>query len=75
MSFREGTIKEYEGPDPYKGILDFEILNQQEDYLERVKTPGTLEYKLNEKYKHMTLYEFLMYTGLKDNKIESTWQK
>lgn len=59
-------MEEYKGPNPYKGILDFEILNQQEDYLEKVNTLGTLEYKLNERYKHMTLCEFLNHVSIKE---------
>lgn len=63
-------MEEYKGPNPYKGILDFEVLNQREDYIEKVLIPGTIEHRLNEEYKHMTLCEFLNYTSIKENKNE-----
>lgn len=42
-----------------KNIIDFEITLQREDYIKKVNTPGTIEYKLANRYKHMTFTEFL----------------
>ena len=44
-----------------KNILDFEIFQEREDYVKKVNTPGTIEYKLYHKYKHTTLTKFLKY--------------
>jgi hypothetical protein len=46
-----------------KNIIDLEITLQREDYIEKVNTPGTIEYKLTNKYKYMTLTEFFKYVS------------
>lgn len=47
------------GVDLNKNYLDIEIYQQREDYIKNVNIKGTLEYKLNEKFKHMNLSQFL----------------
>jgi hypothetical protein len=42
-----------------KNILDVEITLQQENYIEKVNTVGTIEYKLYNKFKNMKITEFL----------------
>lgn len=49
-----------------KVYLDFEVLNEREDYLKKVTTPGTLEYKLAERFKEMTLCQFLNHVSVKE---------
>ena len=46
-----------------KNILDLEITLQREDYIKKVNTPGTKEYKLYNNFKHMTLTEFLKHVS------------
>lgn len=46
-----------------RNYLDLEILIEREEYIKKVNTPETLEYKLNEKYKHLTLNQFLKKVG------------
>ena len=49
--------------DTNKNILDFEIFQEREDYVKKVNTPGTIEYKLYHKYKDMNLTKFLNHTS------------
>lgn len=51
------------GIDLNKNVLDFEIFLEREEYIEKVNTKGTLEYKLNERFKHMSLNQFLKHTS------------
>jgi hypothetical protein len=62
--------KEYKN---WKGIctktnyLDFEILNEQIEYLEKLKDPNTIEAKLAAKYSKISLNKFLKHTGKQQN--------
>lgn len=53
----------YKGIDLNKNILDFEIYLEREEYIKNVNTIETLEYRLNEKFKHMSLFQFLKHTS------------
>lgn len=51
------------GVDLNKNYLDMEIYQQREDYIKNVNTKETLEYKLNEKFKQMSLNQFLKHVS------------
>ncbi len=51
------------GVDLNKNILDLEIFLEREEYIKNVNTKGTLEYKLNERFKHMNLNQFLKHVS------------
>lgn len=51
------------GVDLNKNYLDLEIYLEREEYIKNIYTKGTLEYKLNERFKHMSLNQFLKHVG------------
>jgi hypothetical protein len=51
------------GVDLNRNYLDLEIYLEREEYIKKVNTKGTLEYKLNERFKHMNLNQFLKHVS------------
>jgi hypothetical protein len=51
------------GIDLNRNYLDLEIYLEREGYIKKVNTKGTLEYKLNERFKHMSLHQFLKHVS------------
>lgn len=60
-------MKNWKGICTKTNYLDFEILNEQMEYLEKLKDPNTMEAKLAAKYSKISLNEFLNYTGKQHN--------
>lgn len=56
-------MKKVNNIDTTVNYLDFEILNKQMEYLEKLGDPNTMEAKLTAKYSKMSLNEFLNHTG------------
>jgi hypothetical protein len=59
-------MEEYKGMNPYENVLDIEQHIAAEEYLKKVTTPGTLEYKLKERFEKMTLCQFLNHVSIKE---------
>jgi len=59
-------MKEYKGMNPYKNVLDIEQHIAKEEYLKKAITPGTLEYKLKERFEKMILSQFLNHVSIKE---------
>lgn len=59
----EDIKNKWKGINLNKNYLDIEIYLEREEYIKNVNTKGTLEYKLNERYKHMSLFQFLKHVS------------
>jgi hypothetical protein len=59
----EDIKNKWKGIDLNRNYSDLEIFLEREEYIKNVNTKGTLEYKLNERFKHMSLSQFLKHTS------------